>query len=191
MSLDTRLTDEQATLRKTVEEFAREAIFKKFFYDVPYKVDIKATQMAVRSDGLLNVTLQLKAFERTKVPILMGARGRNMKWIKAELEARLAERYGLKANVSLVVSESRFKMHEAARFRGDLLDDKQGAWQQELREYEVKKRELRYNLDKREARNMLEDQRKSLEALRSGDAVAEQLGEPVAKKRVGGRLGQK
>lgn len=166
-----------------VEEFARETIFKKFFLDVPYKIDIKTTQMAVRSDGLLNVTLQLKAFERNKVPILMGTKGRNMKWMKAELEAKLADRYGLKSNVTLVVSESRFKLEEAIRFRGDLLDDKKGAWQQELQEFDVKKRETIFNLDRREAKRMIDRQQQSLHSLKSGAALSEQLGGMVTKKR--------
>ena len=150
-----------------VEEYMREIIFKRFYFDVPFKIDIKTTQMAVRSDGLLNVIIQLKAFERNKVPILMGTQGRNLKWMKNQMEAKLAARFGIRTNVNLIISESRFKMHEALKFRGDLLDDKKAALDDETRQYEVKKRDIKLNLDPRDSRKRLESRIKSIEKMKS------------------------
>ena len=117
----------EASESEVVEELMRETLFNRFYYDVPFKTDIKLTQMAVRSDGSLRAHFHLKVFSRLRVPMLVGKRGRNLVWMKEDMEAKLTSRFGLKSNVTMTITLAKKNFYESLKFNTNLLDDKAGA----------------------------------------------------------------
>jgi len=134
------------------EEIVREAIFHRFFNNVPFHIDIKTTRIALRSDGLLRIHVHLKVFKKSQLPMVIGKRGQNIKWLKEDLEARFAKRYGHRTTVTFTVSQSKHSEADALKYNTTLLDDPAAAFDQEKKALDVALQQ--YKIDKNPALSM-------------------------------------
>ena len=141
---------------EVVEEFVREGIFNRYVKDIPFYVDIKVKQMAIRSDGVLKVHTILRVFNKNRVPILLGKNARGLAWMVENLEAKMTERYGVKVVATFSISTSGMQMKDRLRFRDDILDDKPVALQQEMARYEKGMLEAK---DRRDPRKAMQSER--------------------------------
>lgn len=133
-----------------VTELMRETLFNRFYQDIPFRIAVKVTQMAIRSDGVLKIHFHLRCFSQQVVPMILGERGRNLKWMIKDIEAKITERYGMRSVATISVSKSKFKLDQALRFRTDLLDDEAAAIKQVDEELGASMKEKRNSLDPRQ-----------------------------------------
>lgn len=114
-----------------VEEAVRESLFTRYSKDLPFFVDIKLANLAVRSDAKIKAHVMLKVFNKNRVPIILGKQASGLKFLVEDVEAKIASRYGLKATVTFSVGTSTLKMKEALKYNRALIDDKAAAdWQE-------------------------------------------------------------
>lgn len=114
-----------------VEELIRESLFSRFYYDIPFHVNINLTQMAVRSDGLMRVNAHLRVLNKNVVPILIGKHGINLKWLVEDVEAKLSQRYRIRSKVTFAVSITKQSQKFAMTNAMDNVDDPDTALKQE------------------------------------------------------------
>lgn len=120
-----------------VEELIRESLFNRFYYDVPFHVNINLTQMAVRSDGLMSVNAHLRVLNKNVVPILIGKHGLNLKWMVEDVESKLSQRYRIRSKVTFSVSISKHSAKIALANAADNVDDPETNLKEEQKELEL------------------------------------------------------
>jgi GTPase Era involved in 16S rRNA processing len=54
-------------------------LFNRFYYDIPFKVRIDITEIALRSDNKMKLTVDLDVEDKIQIKMLVGYKGRNIK----------------------------------------------------------------------------------------------------------------
>jgi len=90
-------------------EIMRQEIFKHYWHEIPYNVNVKLVSWVPRTNGELILDYQLDAQHKTQVKMLLGKRGRIMEEVKAACTAELCKLLGrpVKINVAVTVSNKK------------------------------------------------------------------------------------
>ena len=76
-----------------VQEIMKQAIYRNYFYEVPYQVGVDWTGWVPKTNGELLVDYKLHVPRNSTKGIILGEKGRIIKGLREEVEANLSKHY--------------------------------------------------------------------------------------------------
>jgi len=86
-----------------IEQIVKSVIFERFYYELPFMIGIMLTEFRIRSDGVFKLEFALEVNSASQVPIVIGYKGRNLKYIKEHVTHKLVTLYQKEVIVSFIV----------------------------------------------------------------------------------------
>ena len=76
-----------------VQEIMKQAVYKNYFYEIPYQVGIECTAWVPKTNGELLIDYKLSVPRRSIKGIIIGKKGRIIRGLREEVQAELSRIY--------------------------------------------------------------------------------------------------
>lgn len=111
-----RKTVSEKTEVEIIEEMARNAVYNKFWKELPYKMPVKLEELSFRSDRRAQLKIKIYVHKRVQRLMLIGKGGQGIKYLRRLISKDFVERYGIKCDVYIRVG-----MKKVVEQGGDIL----------------------------------------------------------------------